>query len=176
MAVFVKVRQMTIFNLGLLILRMNGSVFSQTQGAIVTEQDREKTAVIAVVQHFVDAWNLHDMGAFASIFSEDADFVNVIGQRWIGREAIKKAHAANHATLFKLSHLSIQDISVRFLKPDIAVLRCIPKLSGQLDHAGRILPPRYTILTFIMMKAGGEWPVVVAQNTNIDTNISLVDP
>ncbi len=54
----------------------------------MTEQDREKTAVIAVVQHFVDAWNLHDMDAFASLFPEDADFVNVIGQRWIGPEAI----------------------------------------------------------------------------------------
>jgi uncharacterized protein (TIGR02246 family) len=140
----------------------------------VTEKEADKTAVVAVVQHFVDAWNRHDMDALVSVFSEDADFVNVIGQRWIGREAIKEAHAPHHATIFKSSVLSVQDISVRFLKPDVAVLRCIPKLSGQLDAASHILPPRYTMLTFIMMKAGDEWIVVVAQNTNIDTNISPI--
>jgi uncharacterized protein (TIGR02246 family) len=142
----------------------------------VTERERDKTAVVAVVQRFVDDWNSHDMNALASVFSEDADFVNVIGQRWIGREAIKEANAAYHATMFKSSKLSVQDISVRFLKPDVAVLRCIPKLSGQLDAASNILPPRYTMLTFIMMKAGDEWIVVDAQNTNIDTNISPIKP
>jgi uncharacterized protein (TIGR02246 family) len=165
-----------VFNLGLLILGMNSSVFAQTQGAVVTEEDREKTTIVAVVQHFVDAWNRHDMDALGSVFSEDADFVNVIGQRWIGREAIKEAHAPHHATIFKSSKLSVQDISVRFLKPGVAVLRCIPKLSGQLDAASNILPPRYTMLTFIMMKAGDEWIVVVAQNTNIDTNTSPIKP
>ena len=142
----------------------------------MTEKERDKTAVVAVVQHFLDAWNRHDMDALVSVFSEDADFVNVIGQRWIGREAIKEAHAPHHATIFKSSVLSVQDISVRFLKPDVAVLRCISKLSGQLDDAGHILPPRYTMPTFIMMKEGSEWIVVVAQNTNIDTNISPIKP
>jgi len=61
-----------VFNLGLLILGMNSSVFAQTQGAVVTEEDREKTTIVAVVQHFVDAWNRHDMDAFTRQYSNPA--------------------------------------------------------------------------------------------------------
>jgi ketosteroid isomerase-like protein len=49
----------------------------------------DRAAVTDVFNYFVDAWNRHDMKALASVFSEDADFVNVIRQRWIGRKAIK---------------------------------------------------------------------------------------
>ncbi|WP_246684898.1 hypothetical protein [Mesorhizobium sp. B2-7-1] len=31
---------------------------------------------------FADAWNRHDMDDFAVLFSEDANFVNVVGMWW----------------------------------------------------------------------------------------------
>jgi uncharacterized protein (TIGR02246 family) len=163
----------TIF---VLCLIMSGSVtalFSQEK--MMTEKDQE-AAVVAVAQKFVDAWNRHDMDAFASVFSTDADFVNVIGQRWIGRDAIREAHAANHATIFKTSQLAMQDVSVRFLNPDVAVLRCTAKLSGQVDRSGNIVPTRYTLLTFVLVKAGGNWSIDVAQNTDINTAVVAIKP
>ena len=32
-----------------------------------------------VVAAFEDSWNRHDMETFAELFTEDADFVNVVG-------------------------------------------------------------------------------------------------
>ena len=37
-----------------------------------------------VAEGLVQAWNAHDMKAFASFFADDADFVNVAGLRWKG--------------------------------------------------------------------------------------------
>jgi len=136
----------------------------------------DKAAVIDVLNHFVDAWNRHDMNALASVFSEDADFVNVIGQRWIGRKAIKEAHAANHETIFKQSQLTVEESSVSFLTPRIAVLRAITKLSGELDRAGHTGPPRFSLPTFVMKKSDRKWLVVIAQNTDINTDISPIKP
>jgi uncharacterized protein (TIGR02246 family) len=129
----------------------------------------EKDAVKAILQKIVDAWNRHDMDAFSNLFSEDADFVNVRGTRWIGRDAIRKAHAAAHAAIFKDSQLSVVgEASVRFLKPDVAVERSITEVKNATDTAGHTLPPRDTMLTLMMMKMAGNWTIVVAQNTNID--------
>lgn len=62
-------------------------------------QDQE--AVRDVVAAFGDSWNRHDMEAFAQLFTEDADFVNVIGLWWKGRPEIKQAHEASHATMLR---------------------------------------------------------------------------
>ena len=141
-----------------------------TQGSSAAPSDAAaQDAVKTVVRNIVDAWNRHDMDAFANLFSEDADFVNVRGVRWIGRGEIKKAHAAAHATIFSKSQLSlVGEISVRFLKPDVAVSRSVTEVTGQIDNAGNTLPPRDALLTLVMAQQGVHWIIVVAQNTNID--------
>jgi len=35
----------------------------------------EKDAIMTVARNIVDAWNRHEMDAFAKIFAEDSDFV-----------------------------------------------------------------------------------------------------
>ena len=42
---------------------------------------------------FVEAWNRRDPGALASLFDEDAEFVNVTGLWWHDRASIRTAHA-----------------------------------------------------------------------------------
>lgn len=41
----------------------------------------------------VEAWNDRDPDRLASVFEEDAEFVNVTGLWWHDRESIRKAHA-----------------------------------------------------------------------------------
>jgi uncharacterized protein (TIGR02246 family) len=128
---------------------------------------QEKDAILAVVQAVIGAWNRHDMDAFAEQFYDDADFVNVRGVRWIGRRAIKEAHAASHSTIFKNSHLSLRESSVRLLRPEVAVARSITIVTGQTGPSGQTLPPRSTMLTLITVNDGGRWKIAVAQNTDI---------
>ena len=137
------------------------------QASAAPSQSAEEAAVKAAVQSFVDAWNRRDMEAFAALFTEDADFVNVRGTRWIGRSAIRAGHAAAHATIFKNSQLRILELSVRFLKPDVAVARWACELSGQTTPAGESVPARKAIHTFVMTKTQERWLIVVAQNTDI---------
>ena len=130
-------------------------------------KSNDETGVRSVVRGFEDAWNHHDMNALSSLFASDADFVNVIGMRWIGREAIKQAHAATHATIFKNSTLTIGDTTVRFLTPDIAIARSIWSLSGQTDRAGKEEATRTGILTHVLTRTAGHWVIVISQNTDI---------
>ena len=131
------------------------------------KQINDEAGVNAVVRGFEDAWNRHDMDAFAMLFSTDADFVNVIGMRWVGRDAIKQHHAASHATIFRSSTLKIGDTTVHFLRADVATARSVWTLSGITSETGQLVPTRTGILTDVLERIDGHWLIVLTQNTDI---------
>lgn len=141
--------------LGLLIISVTSA-----SGAM-NQQINDEAGVNAVVHGFEDAWNRHDMDAFALLFAPDADFVNVIGMRWVGREAIKQHHAANHETIFKSSTLKIGDTTLRFLKADVATARSVWTLSGITSPSGQPVPTRTGILTHVLARTDGHWLIVL---------------
>jgi uncharacterized protein (TIGR02246 family) len=141
-----------------------------TSASVAMEKKiNDEVGVNAVVHGFEDAWNRHDMDAFAMLFATDADFVNVIGMRWIGRDAIRQHHAASHATMFKTSTLRIGDTTVRFLKADVATSRSDWTLSGITSGTGQLAPTRTGILTHVLERIDGHWLIVLTQNTDIST-------
>ena len=140
--------------------------------AAMGKQINDEGGVKAGVYGFEDAWNRHDMDAFAKLFSTDADFVNVIGMRWVGRDAIKQHHAASHATIFKSSTLKIGDTTLRFLKTDVATARSVWTLSGITSESGQLAPTRTGILTHVLARIDGHWLIVLTQNTDIAKPVS----
>ena len=81
------------------------------------ESANETSDVKAVVAKLAENWNRHDMTAFAGLFAENADFVNVIGMHWHGRQEIETKHAQTHRTIFRNSVLQIVGVIVRLVSP-----------------------------------------------------------
>jgi uncharacterized protein (TIGR02246 family) len=152
--------------LGLVLLTAFGS-----QLLVASGPGRDEAAVNAVLRAFEEAWNRHDMDSLANLFADDADFVNVVGKRWLGRAAIKEAHVATHTTIFRNSHLVVGDTSVRFPKPDVAVARSRWDLTGHTTPAGLAAPPRKGFVTNVLVKSKGKWQIVVTQNTDIAPDV-----
>lgn len=123
--------------------------------------------VTQVVHAFAECWNRHDMNAFAELFAPDAEFVNVVGLWWKGRDEIKKAHEFTHATMFKNSRLTITDVFVRFSVASIAIARSRWVLEGHVSPEGAPLPPRTGILLSVLARSSGVWSIIDAQNTDI---------
>jgi hypothetical protein len=59
--------------------------------------DDEK-ALRQVIRGFEEAWNTHDMKAFAKLLRDDVEWVNIVGMHWKGRDAVVAAHEAFHKT------------------------------------------------------------------------------
>ncbi len=127
----------------------------------------EAVQVTKVVRSFAECWNRHDMNAFAELFAPDAEFVNVVGMWWKGKEEIKKAHELTHATIFKNSRLSISDVSIRFPAETIAIARCRWSLEGHMSPEGQALPARSGILVHVLSRSSGTWAIIDSQNTDI---------
>jgi uncharacterized protein (TIGR02246 family) len=140
---------------------------SLLMGSAGADQNSDQAAIRQTVMGLQDAWNRHDMKAFASLFTEDADFVNVAGAWWKGRAEIEQMHRASHATMFKESTLSIEAVDIRFLTPDIAIAHVLTGLVGQKMPDGTVVPPRRALLTQVLQKQGGKWMIVAAHNTDV---------
>lgn len=125
---------------------------------------------------FVQAWNLRDADALASLFDVNADFVNVTGLWWHDRDAIRDAHAYGLERIFNESTLSIDEARIRPLSADVAVVHAQMTLSGQTP-VGDIRTPgtRTTIFSFVVHSTGGRWQCAAAQNTDViphmETNV-----
>ena len=77
------------------ILHRHGAEFVEFYGRWACEElpataQRSPEEIPAL---FARAWNDRDPDALASLFDEDAEFVNVTGLCWHDRESIRKAHA-----------------------------------------------------------------------------------
>lgn len=111
------------------------------------------------------AWNGHDMKALASLFTEDADFVNVGARHWKGRGQIEKEHAAR-LKQFLDSVWSTKTVTVQFLEPDLALVHVAWALAGDKDPDGTQRPPREGLFTWVVVSQDGNWLIRAAQNTN----------
>ncbi|MCC6869604.1 MAG: SgcJ/EcaC family oxidoreductase [Burkholderiales bacterium] len=125
------------------------------------------TAVTRIVHQFAECWNQHDMKAFADLFAPDAEFVNVVGLWWKGRDEIRRAHELTHATMFRDSRLTITDVSVRFPVPDIAIARSRWRLEGHVAPDGAPLPARTGVLLNVLASTSRGWAIIDSQNTDI---------
>ena len=116
---------------------------------------------------FADAWNRHDMDAFASLFASDANFVNVVGMWWKNRSEIEAAHRATHETIFRDSRLTGDVSSVVQLAPGLAAVHYIWALTGAHAPDGSSAGVRKGILLLIVQEGPPGWLIKVAQNTDI---------
>ena len=65
----------------------------------------------------MDAWNRHDVHAFAALLTEDAEFTNVRGTHTHGRAEVEEFHAPMFATIFKGAIRPANCVAPDFLKP-----------------------------------------------------------
>lgn len=124
----------------------------------------DEARVRQVVQQIQEGWNAHDGKAFAAPFATDADYVVINGMKLQGREAIEKGHTAIFTTIYKDSHNVGTVKSVRFLRPDVAVVH----VEWNLEYrTGGETAKGHAISTMVMTKEGDKWSVAAFQNTPI---------
>ena len=133
----------------------------------------------SIARVFVEAWAQRDADKLASLFDEDAEFVNVTGLWWHDRAAIRKAHAYGFEHIFGTSTLRLVQLKVKSLSDDIAVVHAKVRLEGQTTVPdGGQTAQRNTILSFVVHRRAERWSCASAQNTDIvprmETN--LVEP
>jgi uncharacterized protein (TIGR02246 family) len=112
---------------------------------------RAEEEIERLLQSFVDGWNRRDAEACFSDFAPAADFVDAAARWWRGRREIVERHAA----LPPDGALRIDRVSIRFLRPDVAVV-----------HAGWERGGRRGLMTLVTSRERGRWGIDAAQNSD----------
>lgn len=122
----------------------------------------DEIEVRELYRQMMDGWNKRSAGAFAAPIAEDGDLIGFDGSQLIGRSEIVSMLQrifADHPTVPYVSKVK----SVRFLSPEVAVLRAIV---GMIPPAQPDLDPNLNALqTLIASKRDGQWRIVLFQNT-----------
>ena len=112
-----------------------------------------------------EAWNRHDAKAYAALFADNGDVVNVVGWWWKGRSEIETNLTAAFAVVFRDSTLKINDVQVRFLARDVAVAHVRWFMEGSRTPTG-IPEPREGIQIQVLQKRDRAWRIAAFQNTS----------
>jgi len=130
--------------------------------------EKDAAEIRAAISGMDRAWNAHDMKAYVSYMTEDADWVNVVGMWWKGRDQVYRAHEAYHRTIFKNRQLHEPEIvSLRSITSYVVIATIIQAADGFTTPDGRVEPPGRATLTEVFVRRDGKWLLTEGHNTTI---------
>lgn len=141
------------------------AVIVAASSADATAQSQDIAEIRQVQVRQAEAWNSHDAAAYAALFSQDGEVVNVVGWWWKGRPEIESKLAAAFAYVFHESVLTITDVQTRFLDPGLAIAHVRWTMTGARTPPG-VPEPRAGIELQVLRKQAGQWLIVSFQNTH----------
>ena len=135
------------------------------------DESAERRAIHQLGQALKDAWNRGDAAGYASLFTDNADFVAWNGTHGRGRQAIEDGHRRLFDGPFAGSRMVLVDDhaesgppqSLRFVGPDVAIM----VTSGAVTLASQSAtgPDHQSVQTFVLIKNGNRWQVTAFHNT-----------
>jgi uncharacterized protein (TIGR02246 family) len=138
-----------IGNLGLalLLILASGPAYAQL---------KSEDAIQNALNEYALAWNNRDHVALASMYTLDGDYTGFDGAVKRGRDAISDRYQLVLSTTLSGSHLSVDMGSLRFLKPDTALVDGTLKLEIS-SRADGTIDNKVANFVAVMLNEDGQW-------------------
>lgn len=132
----------------------------------------DSSALVRLAQDQAEAWNRGDAVAWSQAFSDDADFVNILGGVYSGRREIERRHAVIFGGFFKGSRNRVTVRRLQFPKPGLAILDTDQEVTGYTALPPGVRPTRpdgalVTHMKYVLRFEGGAWRILSGQNTEV---------
>ena len=148
--------------LGVVVAAASAFATAATVAAATADLD----AIRQVQERQAAAWNRHDAAAYAALFTNDGDIVNVLGWWWQGRAAIESKPTSAFAWVFRDSTMTILNVQVKMWVPTIAIAHVQWRMEGAKVPPGAAEPPQQGIQIQVLRKVRYRWLIESFQNTN----------
>ena len=100
----------------------------------------DETAIRKIIQDEDAAWNRGDATAYSRQFAADGTFTNIRGQFFEGYDAFLKQHEVIFGKLYKNTVLQQDIVSLKFIRPDVAVVETLSSVSSVSEPAPGTAP------------------------------------
>lgn len=138
------------------------------------DKAKDEAAIRELAAAFEKTHNAHDAKAFAALFAPDGEFTNVVGMTARGREAIEAFHrplfegdTSRGNPSFKEAVLKVDEVRVRFLRPDVASVDILWTQTGSKAPDGEDRGTRKGLASWVVTKDDGAWRVAVMHNMDL---------
>jgi len=142
-----------------------GSVASAQLQLVGTRADED--AIRKVIVEMTDGFNSHDGAAASRMYLPSAPLVTVRGEVMLGQAEIAKGLSSIFATRAKAATHKTLNVSISFLRPDVALAHVTNELSGLVAPDGQALPSHQELSLRVFTKTDGGWKVAAFHNTMI---------
>jgi uncharacterized protein (TIGR02246 family) len=117
-----------------------------------------------LVDRYATAFNDKDAEALGQLFTEDAEFVNIMGMRSRGRQEIVQSHAWAFGGPLRGRRIRFDRVDELAVTDDVALLHghCIREMQPDAPDAG--LPDGTTVFVFVVRRRSDGWQIVAATN------------
>ena len=142
----------------------------------------DETAVRKIIRDEGTAWNKGDAEAYSRQFATDGTFTNILGMFFTGHDAFRDRHEEIFKGMFRGTVLRQDVVSVKFVRPDVAVVETLTWISGfsksgpppgtHTDAKGRLC----TRLLQVMVRDSGEWRIATYHNVDVKPGTSVPEP
>jgi uncharacterized protein (TIGR02246 family) len=117
-----------------------------------------------IIEHFTIAWNYHEGHGSADYYAEDADFVNIFGMAFAGKQEIETRHVKIHEAFLKGYTFEVVNLRLREAAPDLVIAHVYWKVSNAQKPEES---PMKGIFTHVILKKQDKWEIAASQNTQI---------
>ncbi|MGL5264141.1 MAG: YybH family protein, partial [Candidatus Rhabdochlamydia sp.] len=124
----------------------------------------DRNAINKVVEHFAYAWNDCEGKGFGDYYAQDADFVNIFGTAFSGKQEIETRHIKILETFLKGSIFEVIETKVREIKPEVVIAQVYWKVTNIQKSGAETMKG---IFTHTFVKNNGTWEITSTQNTLI---------
>lgn len=125
----------------------------------------DEDAIKAVMAATTDAFSRHDAKAWVKYCTPDAQLVTVRGESMNGVAEIEQGLTRIFETRGRNVTLKTLGVSVRFIRPDVALAHVTNQLSGLVSPDGQPLPPHQELSIRVLVKDQGVWRITAFHNT-----------
>jgi uncharacterized protein (TIGR02246 family) len=139
----------------------------------------EQTAALkdieALITAAVERWNRHDVMGYASLWTEDSDFVNVVGIHRRGRRELQAELEWLHGDRFRNTQVRMERPSVRLLTTELALAHVEWSMTGDPGMPGFPTEDgqRRGVFTHVVQRTAEGWRFIASQNTD---TLPIADP
>lgn len=138
----------------------------------------DEASIRTLIMQVPQAMNRQDWKAFADLFADDADWINVVGMFWRGKSNVVKAHSAYGPTVFRNGGFSYSDLVIREVTPDVAIVVVTEHSANEAVAPDGVakLPPGQGRLSFVVVKRNRAWKITLGHNTVVNIQAQKDDP
>jgi uncharacterized protein (TIGR02246 family) len=130
--------------------------------SVSTTRAQDESAVRALYEALLSAWNERDAGGYADCFASDGHTVGFDGSQLDGRTEIEQSLSRifmDHPTAAYVSKVR----GIQFLSPDVALLRAVVGMvrAGRSD----LIPDVNAVQSMVAVRKPDQWRILLFQNT-----------